>query len=560
MSGHSFVVKEASNNLSLDDLSFRLRDIELLKLNGNLQIEQQLTFSHVLIIVVNGHGQLTLGTTEYRIQQNHVYACIPGETYGGEIQALDETEIYLLKFEVFRSTDQRYECMVNEKDGRLFSLQGEIQVFPFDQLTSLCKSIFQYWDSDDELERFRSQFTFQKLLYIILKSRSFLHNGSCAALELAKDYMDHYYYENLSIEQLAAIAKISPKYFVDLFKKTYGISAIDYLTELRINKAKQLMAQSHAKLKDIAHQIGYNDEFYFSRKFKKQVGVTPTHYMKRRRRKIAAYRSPITGQLLALKIIPYAAPLHPKWTAYYYKEYRTDISVHLNAYRNGQKWESNIEKLLQAKPEVVISTDDLDEMEKEKLSRVAPIYYIPWQEKNWREQLLLTAEFLGETQEAEDWLKNYDRKVKHAREWVKNKVKDDTFLILRISKQNLYVHCNRSITDILFHDLQLASAYDCNQLARDERMTIDQLIELDPDRLLLLIRQEEETLAYWKTLQYSLPWQELSAVRNNRVYFISSDPWLEYSASAHERIIDEMVSLFSGNRPKRILDTVHGHI
>jgi len=68
--------------------------------------------------------------------------------------------------------------------------------------------------------------------------------------------------------------------------------------------------------------------------------------------------------------------------------------------------------------------------------------------------------------------------------------------------------------------------------------------------LLLLVRQEDETLAYWKTLQYSMPWQELKAVRNNRVYLIPSDPWVEYSAWAHDRIINESLKLFSEDCPK----------
>ncbi|MDT2258386.1 helix-turn-helix domain-containing protein [Paenibacillus larvae] len=46
---------------------------------------------------------------------------------------------------------------------------------------------------------------------------------------------------------------------------------MDYVTEVRVNSAKKLMVRSDARLRDIAHQVGYNDEFYFSRKFKKRL-------------------------------------------------------------------------------------------------------------------------------------------------------------------------------------------------------------------------------------------------------------------------------------------------
>ncbi|BDG30483.1 AraC family transcriptional regulator [Parageobacillus thermoglucosidasius] len=547
---HHEAVKQEASDFSWDVSFLRLRDMQFIKGNGNWRMEQQLTVSHVLIVVKSGQGRLTLDHDEYQLRPDTVYVCAPGETYGIEAEKASQLKLFLFKFDVFQVTEQGYERVQGIKKERLFPLKGEIQISPAGQLVSLCDAIYDHWRSEDGLERFYSQFAFQELLYYIMKNRRLQAKESRTSLELAKEYMERYFNENLTIEQLARIANISPKYFVDLFKKTYGISAIDYLTELRINKAKQLMAQSDAKLRDIAHQVGYNDEFYFSRKFKKKVGVTPTVYMKSRRRKIAAYKSPITGQLLALKIIPYAAPLHPKWTAYYYKMYRADISVPLSAYRKNQHWESNIETLLHARPDMVISTDELEEREKEMLEQVAPVFYVPWLEKNWREQLLLTAEFLGETREAEHWLEIYERKVKFARDQLKREVGDDTFLIVRISKQNLYVHCNRSMSEVFYHDLQMVPAYGGDRFIYDQQITLDQLAQIDADRLLLLVRQEEETLAFWKALQYSMPWQELKAVRNNKVYLIPSDPWVEYSAYAHDRIIDESLRLFSGDCPK----------
>ncbi|MDT2273883.1 ABC transporter substrate-binding protein [Paenibacillus larvae] len=104
--------------------------------------------------------------------------------------------------------------------------------------------------------------------------------------------------------------------------------------------------------------------------------------MKNRRRKIAAYSAPILGQLLALNIIPFAAPLHPKWSAYYYKMYRTDIPVHLSAYRFNQDWESNIEALMSASPDLIIcSRDNLHPDEKEKLEQIAPVFLFPGKKK-----------------------------------------------------------------------------------------------------------------------------------------------------------------------------------
>lgn len=535
-------IKEGNADFSLDGLLFKLRDIELIKGNGDWRSEQQFTTSHVLLAVISGQGRLTIGMHDYRLRPDTVYVCSPKQTFGTMVERTDEMEMFLLKFDAVGQAEH------GKKP--LFPLMGEVPLHSRGQLAFLCEVINSQRYSQDELERFRSQATFQELLYYILKSSRLILKDSQTALERTKAYMEEQYNDSVTIDQLARMTDISPKYFVDLFKKTYGISAIDYLTELRMNRAKQLMAQTSVKLQDVARQVGYSDPFYFSRKFKKEVGVSPTVYMKSRRRKIAAYEASVIGQLLALKMIPYAAPIHPKWTTHYYRIHRNDIPVHLSAYRQNQHWETNIETLLHAHPDVVISTSKLAIREKEELEKVAPVFYVPWKEKNWREHLQLIAEFLDESEEAEQWLASYDRKVKIAREQLKHKVQDDTFLIVRILKNNLYVYSNRSMAEVVYHDLQLAPAYLSEHPIYNQQITLEQLASLDADHLLLTVCQETETLEYWKTLQYLVPWQELKAVRNNRVHLLSSDPWYEYSASAHDRVVAELVRMLSGNHPK----------
>lgn len=523
-------------NVSLDNMWFKLQSIELVR-DG--RIEQQLIESYVLIIVKSGVGCLTIDLDEYPLRQDAIHIALPGQTLGVTLQDEDELELYVIKFEV---------CW-DSVSHPTFQLVGEIPIYPKAQTVLLCDMMYSYCRSEQSVERFRGQSAFLELLYWIIKNIRMLPElDSRTALESTKAYIESHYNESITIEQLARMAKISPKYYVDLFKKTYGKSAMDYVTEVRVNYAKQFMVQSDARLRDIAHQVGYNDEFYFSRKFKKEVGVSPTAYMKNRRRKIVAYSSPILGQLLALKMIPYAAPLHPKWTAYYHKMYRTDIPLHLSAYRFNEDWESNIEALIQAEPDVVISSDELLAVEKEKLRLVAPIFYISAQDKNWREQLQLTGQLLGASQEADTWLLNYDRKVTHARGRLLQELKDDTILIMSIFKQSYHLAPARGMRDVLFQDLQLQSPVGVDPTVCNQSISLEQLAAFDVDRILLNVCQEPESLDHWQSLQTSSLWQNLKAVRRNCVYMISSDPWREYSAYAIGRMVDDLLKLVYGHR------------
>ncbi|MBQ3103570.1 MAG: helix-turn-helix transcriptional regulator [Oscillospiraceae bacterium] len=86
------------------------------------------------------------------------------------------------------------------------------------------------------------------------------------------------YAHNLNIEELAAQEHLSPSRFRTLFKERTGLSPMDYLTALRINHARQLMSQTELTMREIADMVGYEDQLYFSRIFKKRTGFTPSAY------------------------------------------------------------------------------------------------------------------------------------------------------------------------------------------------------------------------------------------------------------------------------------------
>ena len=63
-----------------------------------------------------------------------------------------------------------------------------------------------------------------------------------------------------------------------LFKKSVGVNFVDYLTELRINAAKDLLKDPFLTMSEVASMVGYESANYFTRVFKKNTGITPTEY------------------------------------------------------------------------------------------------------------------------------------------------------------------------------------------------------------------------------------------------------------------------------------------
>lgn len=96
---------------------------------------------------------------------------------------------------------------------------------------------------------------------------------------LAIKYIEESYYLNdLNINNISEKLEVSSSYLSKLLKKETGLSFIDYLTNIRIKKAMYILEDPTVKIYDVAELVGYSNQHYFCRAFKKVVGISPTEY------------------------------------------------------------------------------------------------------------------------------------------------------------------------------------------------------------------------------------------------------------------------------------------
>lgn len=96
-----------------------------------------------------------------------------------------------------------------------------------------------------------------------------------------KHYIEEHVTEHLSLNEVAAVFAISPNYLSQLFKKYNDIGYNDYVTQCKIDEARKLLASGEYKVYEVAEMLGFVSAFYFSKVFKKVVGVPPTEYMQK---------------------------------------------------------------------------------------------------------------------------------------------------------------------------------------------------------------------------------------------------------------------------------------
>ncbi|MCM3767804.1 response regulator [Neobacillus niacini] len=100
-------------------------------------------------------------------------------------------------------------------------------------------------------------------------------------MQKVKSFIEDHFTKTISLEDAAEYVDISPYYLSKLFKEQFSINFIDYVTQLRVERAKELMKNPDRSLKEICYDVGYKDPNYFSRVFKKITGFSPSEYRSR---------------------------------------------------------------------------------------------------------------------------------------------------------------------------------------------------------------------------------------------------------------------------------------
>lgn len=106
------------------------------------------------------------------------------------------------------------------------------------------------------------------------KTDSIVHSQK----DIIKDYIDRNYKKDISAKDVAGILGYSDVYFSKVFKQLFDDNFINYLTKIRIDRAKVLLKDVSFNIKEVGKSVGYADSNYFTKVFKRSIGMSPSEY------------------------------------------------------------------------------------------------------------------------------------------------------------------------------------------------------------------------------------------------------------------------------------------
>ncbi|MGG4143427.1 AraC family transcriptional regulator [Paenibacillus algorifonticola] len=400
-----------------------------------------------------------------------------------------------------------------------------------------------------QVDQIKQQIRLQELLVLLMEHVQASRSSSDAKLAVQESiaYMVEHYREEMTVEQLSKMSGVARWQYSALFQTLTGKKPLDYLTELRLNRAKELLLLTNDPLRVIARQAGFKDEYYFARRFRHAMGLTPKQYAKTRgvshptiKQDVSPFSRVVVvgyvlGELLSLGIRPVGA----------------DMAVigRKVVYRNELKNISDIGllgelgKVKALCPDLILySSFRQDRME--ELSKIAPTVSIDRLQPTYS-RLMQVAELFGKEEQAKQWIERYERKAGEMWRYLNIHTKErETAAIFVLVDGDLYVMGMRGIALTLYHPMAFEPADKVKQLIGEgilfQAIALEQMSEYHADRLFLLVGESERSRTEAARITKSAYWQSLDS---SRVY-VTEAKWNFDDPITRDRLLPALPRIF----------------
>ncbi|OME87973.1 AraC family transcriptional regulator [Paenibacillus sp. FSL A5-0031] len=517
------------------------------------EINESLT---VLIAIVSGKGSLRIKDQLYELMEGSVIL-VPANT-DAVLSANMMHPLHMYKLAINtreQANSQSTGTMMRKSEA---ASNSSVHFFPNEPaIAASVEELYIHRLPGNEIRHVQNQIVFHQIILQLLEGQEAKFASSeKPSMERSIAYLESHFSEKITREQLAEIAGVSRSHYSILFKQLTGFSPSDYLSRLRVHRAKELLISGSGTLREIALKVGYKDEFYLSRRFKQETGAAPSVYNRGTFQRVAVLLTPYASHLLLLGLEP--AVIISDSSEYLNTSglQSPQTMLFINADCSAEQVKS---LLLENNIELIIAANQhLDEygLNAEQLRAVAPIVEISWMELGWKEHLRLIAQVIQRRDRAEQWLTEYQREEQHARSLVQqSRAEQEIITILVIKPEHLLVYGARNVGCVIYQSLGLQPPArikeDMEKLGdkfHSIPIKISELAQYAGDRILVIVFPDAKgSTAHSDVIFKSNYWSQLPAVQHGNVHLLSHDEWIPYNPVSIRLQLQRAVSLFTSN-------------
>lgn len=362
-------------------------------------------------------------------------------------------------------------------------------------------------------------------------------------IEATAAYMELHLHEPVTRETLAALADMNPEHYSRLFRKYKGKTPIDYITELRMTRAKALMRQGEQSIISVARQVGYADPYYFSRRFKQAVGISPSLYRLRRQKRIVALDYYEYFRMLGIEPVG----VNGRKVSGYFADWSETASDVF-----GQGSILDIDRLRRLEPDLIVTAEE--ELEP-ALSAIGTTVVLQMYKDPVYEQLAIIAGLSDKSDEAAQWIMAYEQRSSLLRHKLASAGAGTTAAILRIRGSLLQIYGMMNMGYPLYRSLSFDPPEKiklqslCNRHFHSSVIVPEELPFYAADHLFVVLQPDRSTQTYWERIRATDIWRTYPAVRQGNVYEVDVRHWLAYDPASIAGQMDEAASLVLKERP-----------
>lgn len=248
------------------------------KCSPGLSRESHNHMFHSIHYICSGKGIYRMNGNTYTAEAGTVFVFVPGTKLMWFFA--EGLEFYHIRFDPKQCLNKNNSWSLLELEPTSFPFFGSYGVIRPCEIRQRFEEVHAQWNSPDPYSQYACDIAFRALWLSLAENLRDLSNtgDAVAAVRDSITYLQNHYQKQITVTGLARMTGISSGHYTRLFKRLTGFTPKEYIIQIRINKAKELLAYNNLPLKEVASQAGYDDELYFSKLFKQAVGVAPTIY------------------------------------------------------------------------------------------------------------------------------------------------------------------------------------------------------------------------------------------------------------------------------------------